>query len=137
MPALPDVLRPHGRQPARRHSRFAASSTARWCATALLATVSLAGQNLVKVKFAADKADEALKLLSALPVAGYAASIAELRGDILLSQGKRDEARSAYQASLDALEPMAPGRQGLEMKLDDAGGAAPAVAVATTEKQNS
>lgn len=98
---------------------------------------SLAGQNLVKVKFAADKADDALKMLTALPVAGYAASIAELRGDILLSQGKRDEARSAYQASLDALEPMAPGRQGLEMKLDDAGGAAAAVAVATTEKQNS
>lgn len=98
---------------------------------------SLAGQNLVKVKFAADKADEALKLLAALPVAGYAASIAELRGDILLSQGKRDEARSAYQASLDAMEPASPGRQGLEMKLDDTGGAAPAIAVAATEKQSS
>ena len=98
---------------------------------------SLAGQNLARVKLGADKAAEALALLDSLPAEAYAASIAELRGDILLTQGKRDEARSAYQASIDALEPTAPNRQTVEMKRDDAAGAIATPAVAATEKQSS
>lgn len=101
---------------------------------------SLAGQNLVRVTFGADKADAALALLQTLPVAGYASSIAELRGDILLSQGKHDEARTAFQAAIDALDPMSPNRQSLEMKRDDIGTAAvaaPATATAAAEKQSS
>jgi len=105
------------------------------------AVKSLAGQNLARVKLGADKAAEALTLVGSLPVAGYESSIAELRGDILLAQGKRDEARSAYQSSIDALAPVAPNRQALEMKRDDIGSAAPApaapAATAAAEKQNS
>lgn len=108
---------------------------------------SLAGQNLARVKLGADKAADALTLVNALPVEGYAANIAELRGDILLAQGKRDEARSAYQASVDALDANAPNRQAIEMKRDDAAGttaaapaapaATPAAAPAAAEKQSS
>lgn len=105
------------------------------------AVKSLAGQNLVRVKLGADKAAEALTLIDSLPVEGYASAIAELRGDVLLAQGKRDDARGAYQASIDALEPMAPNRQSLEMKRDDLGGGAavavPVPAPAAAEKQSS
>ncbi len=99
---------------------------------------SLAGQNLARVKLGADKAAEALSLVDSLPVEGYASVIAELRGDILLSQGKRDEARTAYQASLDALDASAPNRQALEMKRDDIGSSTAATpAPAAAEKQSS
>lgn len=80
---------------------------------------SLAGQQLARVRLGADKAADALTLINSLPVAGYAAAIAELRGDVLAAQGKRDEARAAYEASLQALDPNAPGRQSLEWKRDD------------------
>lgn len=80
---------------------------------------SLAGQQLARVRLGADKAADALTLINSLPAAGYTAAIAELRGDVLAAQGKRDEARAAYEASLQALEPTAPGRQTLEWKRDD------------------
>jgi predicted negative regulator of RcsB-dependent stress response len=80
---------------------------------------SLAGQQLARVRLGADKAADALTLINSLPVAGYTSAIAELRGDALLAQGKRDEARAAYDASLAALDPNAPGRQTLEWKRDD------------------
>jgi predicted negative regulator of RcsB-dependent stress response len=102
---------------------------------------SLAGQNLARVKLGADKAAEALTLIDSLPVEGYASAIAELRGDALLAQGKRDDARNAYQASIDALDAMSPNRQSLEMKRDDLGAAAVAApaapAPAGAEKQSS
>ena len=80
---------------------------------------SLAGQQLARVRLSADKAADALTLINSLPVAGYTAAIAELRGDALVAQGKSDEARAAYEASLQALEPNSPGRQTLEWKRDD------------------
>lgn len=48
--------------------------------------------------------DEALAQLSAAPHASLNARYADLRGDILLAAGKRDEARAAYSAALAALE---------------------------------
>ena len=48
-----------------------------------------------------DKAlDEALKILAAEPVPAFASRFGELKGDILLAQGKKAEARAAYQAAL-------------------------------------
>ena len=62
------------------------------------------------------KPDEALALLA--EVNGFSASGEEVRGDILLAQGKRDEAKAAYQKALEA-----GGNQAtLRMKLDDLGG---------------
>lgn len=48
--------------------------------------------------------DEALKQLGAEPTAPFAVRYAELRGDILAVQGKRGEAKSAYEAVLTKLE---------------------------------
>lgn len=107
------------------------------------AVKGIAGLNLARVKLGADKADEALKVLGSMPSEGYTAAAAELRGDILVAQGKRDEARIAYQASIDALDAASPNRQSVEMKRDDLGttaaAAAPAVPAAppAAEKQSS
>ena len=80
-----------------------------------------------------DKAlDESLKLLGEEPVPAFAARFGELKGDILAAQGKKSEAKAAYQAALakqDAAEKAA-GSQGgresqyrdlLQVKLDSLG----------------
>ena len=80
-----------------------------------------------------DKAlDEALQLLGDEPVPAFAARFGELKGDILVVQGKHAEAKVAYQAALakqDAAEKDA-GSQGgretqyrdlLQLKLDSLG----------------
>ncbi len=69
--------------------------------------------------------DEALKRLEAAPAAAFKARFDELRGDVLLAQGKAADARQAYQAAFDALVTKAgPGRELLQQKLDHLGGAA-------------
>ncbi len=81
-----------------------------------------------------DKAlDEALTLLGEEPEPAFAARFAELKGDILAVQGKKADARAAYQAALvkyDAIDKAA-GSQGgreaqyrdlLQVKLDSLGG---------------
>ena len=84
---------------------------------------TLAGLRLARLKLGGGDAAGALALADQLPKTGYASMIDELRGDALLSQGKSAEARSAYQAALDASEAATPGRPALEMKLNDLGGA--------------
>lgn len=67
--------------------------------------------------------DDALKLL-AVPDAGeFAGSFADRRGDLLLAQGKRDDARKAYREALDRLEAGSALRPLVQMKLDALGGA--------------
>lgn len=66
-------------------------------------------RDLARLRLAAvlldDKAyDEALQQLAKAPHASFAARFAELKGDALLAQGKKEEARAAYQAALQALE---------------------------------
>ncbi|MDT3735079.1 MAG: tetratricopeptide repeat protein [Denitratisoma sp.] len=80
-----------------------------------------------------DKAlDEALKLLAGEPVPAFAARYDELKGDILVAQNKKAEAKSAYQAALtkqDAIDKAAGSQSGretqyrglLQMKLDSLG----------------
>lgn len=69
--------------------------------------------------------DEALKQLEAAPAAALAARYQELRGDVLVAQGKKPEARSAYRAALDKMaETAGPGRELLQQKLDSLGEAA-------------
>jgi predicted negative regulator of RcsB-dependent stress response len=48
--------------------------------------------------------DEAIKQLAAEPEQGFAARYAELKGDVYAAQGKKDEARTAYQAALTKLD---------------------------------
>ncbi len=70
-----------------------------------------------------DKAlDEALKLLGEEPVPAFAARFGELKGDILAAQGKKSEAKAAYQAALakqDAAEKVAGSQGGRESQYRD------------------
>lgn len=87
---------------------------------------------LAHVLFDDQALDEALKLLAGEPVPAFAARFDELKGDILVAQNKKAEARSAYQAALtkqDAIDKAAGSQNGretqyrglLQMKLDSLG----------------
>jgi predicted negative regulator of RcsB-dependent stress response len=67
--------------------------------------------------------DEALKVLAAKPPASFEALFEDARGDVLSAQGKRAEARAAYQAALSKLgsADTAP-RELIQLKLDGVGG---------------
>ncbi len=78
--------------------------------------------------------DEALKTLAAANATGFEALVADRRGDVLLIQGKRDEARAAYQAAYKAMDEKTDYRRLLEAKLTALGAtpdAAPASAAAS------
>jgi len=92
---------------------------------------ALAGISLARVKLGQNEADAALKLLDALPKGDYEALAGELRGDVLVKLSRNDDARKAYEDALTHLDPQAPNRSFVQMKLDNLG-AAPA-----TEKQGS
>lgn len=77
---------------------------------------------LARLQQADGKHDAALKTLDALSSPGYAALVAELRGDILLSTGKASEALSAYTTALAGLDMGSPNRSSLQNKIDDLGG---------------
>jgi predicted negative regulator of RcsB-dependent stress response len=96
---------------------------------------ALAGLNLARVQLAEGDANAALKTIEALPKGDYAALAGEVRGDILTQLGRADDARAAYQEALSHLDPQAPNRDLVQMKLDNLG-AAP-VAATTTPKETS
>lgn len=65
-------------------------------------------RDLARLRLAAVLLDEgahadALARLDAAPVDALKARFADLRGDVLAASGKPDEARTAYQAALDAI----------------------------------
>lgn len=61
--------------------------------------------------------DEALKQLSAKHDAAFNGLYEDLKGDVLATQGKTDEARAAYHAALDQLPKTSSFRPIVEMKL--------------------
>jgi predicted negative regulator of RcsB-dependent stress response len=67
------------------------------------------------------KHDEALKLLEVKPADSLAGLYADLKGDILVTQGKIPEARGAYQAALDQSERGSTYRATIQLKLDALG----------------
>lgn len=107
---------------------------------------TLVNLNLARLHLAEGKADEALALINAAPQDAYPAVLGELRGDALARLGQHDAARTAYETALASLDPQAPERNLLQMKLDDQAStsvaatpapvAEPAAAPAT-EKQDS
>lgn len=64
---------------------------------------------------------EALKLIDAKHVETLAVLYADLKGDILVTQGRRAEARGAYQLALDKSEAGSPYRSAIQLKLDSLG----------------
>ncbi len=66
--------------------------------------------------------DEALALLAAKVPASFTGLVADRRGDILLLQGKKAEARAEFQKALPALDERAEYRRIVEVKLASLGG---------------
>ncbi len=100
----------------------------------------LAQLRLARVLWAQNRPEQALKTLDSDPEPAFEPLFAELQGDILLGQGKREEARRAYEAALKGLkqsagaeenagEQQSPDTGDLERKLADAQ-EAPAAAAA-------
>ena len=78
--------------------------------------------------------DEALKALAGATAPGFEALVADRRGDVLAIQGKKDEARAAYQAAYTAMGEKIDYRRLIEAKLIALGAApgSPIAAVAET-----
>jgi predicted negative regulator of RcsB-dependent stress response len=76
---------------------------------------------LARVLLAKGDQAGALQAVEAVNAKTFTASTQELKGDILLAQGKRAEARAAYQAAL-AAENSGADQSRLQMKLADVGG---------------
>ncbi len=68
------------------------------------------------------KYDEALKSLEQVKDEGYASMVADLRGDVLAAQGKKDEARAAYQIAVEKATDRSPLKAISQAKLDAFGG---------------
>jgi predicted negative regulator of RcsB-dependent stress response len=69
------------------------------------------------------KYEEALKVLDGNNDPAFAPLAADLRGDIMLAQGRLDEARSAYKLAIDKAGPRNPVKNIAETKLNSLGGA--------------
>jgi len=68
--------------------------------------------------------DEALKVLDAKHGAAFDPGFSATRGDVLVAQGKKEEARSAYKAALEKADPKdASLREWVQLRLDALGGA--------------
>ncbi len=78
----------------------------------------LIDQRVARLLIETGKADEALSVLKD----GDDSASLEIRGDALMAQAKRDEARELYSKALVTLDSAAPQRRLLETKLMDAGG---------------
>ena len=91
---------------------------------------SLARLRLAALLLDAKQYDEALKQLDAVPAGPFAALAADRRGDVLLAQGKKDDARAAYQQAYQSMEDKVEYRRLVDAKLT-ALGAAPAAEAAS------
>jgi len=75
---------------------------------------------LANVEFARDNSDQALTLLNQTPPESFVALYEELKGDILVAQGKREDAGNAYKVALEKLKDTDTRAQALlELKLNE------------------
>lgn len=84
-------------------------------------TVDIARLRLARILFDEKNSAGALKQLEVKPVDSFIGLYADLKGDVLSAQGKRAEARAAYQVALDKSDTASPLRQILQLKLDATG----------------
>ena len=69
------------------------------------------------------KYDEALKALDGNSDAGFAPLVADMRGDVMLAQGRLDEARAAYRLAIEKSDARNPVKGIAQTKLNALGGA--------------
>ena len=81
---------------------------------------------LSRLQLIGGKADDALKTVASITQPLFPSVLDELRGDIHLARGNRDEARKAYEKAMSTLDEAAPTRRIVELKLIEAGGQPPA-----------
>ncbi|MBE0361288.1 MULTISPECIES: YfgM family protein [Pseudoalteromonas] len=85
---------------------------------------AIAITRLARIQIAQTKYDDALNTLNAPLPEAFNANVAELKGDIYAQQGNKEQARTAYQAAVDAggltANPL------LQVKLDDLAVTSPA-----------
>ena len=98
----------------------AAASQLEWAANnaasdeaAMLSRLRLAG-----IRLDQDKYDDALKLLDAEVTQAFVGLYSDLRGDVLVEQGKTAEARAAYQKALDEMDESSSWRNIVQIKMD-------------------
>lgn len=82
------------------------------------ATTVVTTDRLARVLSAAGRHDDALALLAGNVPEKLVGGREDVRGDVLFAQGKRAEARAAWQKAVDNTDPQAPFRQLIEMKVD-------------------
>jgi len=90
---------------------------------------SLGRLRLAALLLEAKQYDDALKQLDAVPAGPYAALAADRRGDVLLAQGKKDDARAAYQQAFKLMDDKVEYRRLVDAKLTALGAAPGASAV--------
>ncbi len=78
---------------------------------------AVARLRLASVELEAGQAEAALKVLQASAPAAFEPLLADRRGDVLMAQGKADEAKAQYQAAWNALQPLSDARRLVAIKL--------------------
>lgn len=82
----------------------------------------VARMRLAAVQLEEKKYDEALRTLEGNKDPAFEALASDLRGDVMLAQGRLDEARAAYKAAAEKAEPRNPVKSIAETKLGALGG---------------
>ena len=85
-------------------------------------TAEVARLRLASIRLDEKKYDEALKLLETKHSAAMETLYADLRGDVMLAQGKIAEARAAYKMAIERSLPNSSYRSVVQIKLDALGG---------------
>ena len=68
------------------------------------------------------KYDEALRTLDASQDPGFVPLVADMRGDVMLAQGRLDEARAAYRLAIEKSDARNPVKGIAQTKLNALGG---------------